>query len=95
MKVEVIDFYADWCNPCKVMSPAIQALQEEFPEENESGVKITKINVDSDPEAAKKYNIRSIPTLVFLKEGVESERSSGAKTKDFIKERINEIILNN
>jgi len=95
MKVEVIDFYADWCNPCKAMSPAIQALQEEFPEGNESGVTITKINVDSNPEEAKKYNIRSIPTLVFLKEGIESERASGAKTKDFIKERINEIILNN
>ncbi len=94
MKVEVIDFYADWCNPCKAMSPAIKALQEEFPEGNESGVKITKINVDTDPEAAKKYNIRSIPTLVFLKEGVESERLSGAKTKDFIKEKISDIILN-
>ena len=95
MKVEVIDFYADWCNPCKAMSPEIKALQEEFVEGNEAGVTITKINVDSEPEMAKKYNVRSIPTLVFLKEGVEKERSSGTKTKDFIKERINDLLLNN
>jgi len=92
MKLEVIDFYADWCNPCKAMSPAIQSLQEEFPEGNESGVTITKVNVDSEPDIAKKYNIRSIPTLVFVKEGVEQERASGTKTKDFIKERISDLI---
>ena len=53
MKLEVIDFYADWCNPCKAMSPAIKSLQAEFPEGNESGVTITKINVDSEPDLAK------------------------------------------
>ena len=94
MKLEVIDFYADWCNPCKAMSPAIKSLQAEFPEGNESGVTITKINVDSEPDLAKKYNIRSIPTLVFVKEGIEHERSSGPKTKDFIKEKINELLTN-
>jgi thioredoxin 1 len=95
MNIEIIDFYAEWCGPCKAMSPMIESMQKEFPEGNESGVTIRKVNVDSDPELAKKYNIRSIPTLVFIKDGVEKDRASGLKNKAFMEEKINEMILNN
>ncbi len=94
MNIEIIDFYAEWCGPCKAMTPMIESLQKEFPEGNESGVTIRKVNVDSDPDLAKKYNIRSIPTLVFIKEGVEMDRASGIKNKAFVEEKIGEMLIN-
>ena len=91
-KVEVIDFYADWCGPCKAMSPAIESLMESY-SENE-GVEIKKMNVDTNPEMAKEFNIRGIPTLVFIKDGVEAYRVSGVQSKAKIVEKIDEILAN-
>ena len=91
-KLELIDFYADWCVPCKAMDPAFESLKVEFPEGNKKGVTITKISVDTDEDTAKKYSIRSIPTLVYLKDGVEVNRISGMQTKDAMEKQINEIL---
>lgn len=91
-KLELIDFYAEWCGPCKAMAPAFESLKSEFPEGNDRGVTLTKINVDENEEISKKYLIRSIPTLVYLKDGVEVHRVSGMQSKDSMETKINEIL---
>ena len=90
-KVELIDFYADWCGPCRVMSPAIESLMNEHNSEG-SEVEIKKANVDQEPDLTSKYSIRSIPTLVFVKDGVETDRLSGVQSKDVISKKINELL---
>jgi thioredoxin 1 len=88
-KVEVIDFYANWCGPCKALTPTIDSLISEF-SDNES-VTIKKLNVDEDPETTQKYNVKGIPTLVFLKDGEEAARFSGVQSKDKITSKIQEL----
>ena len=91
-KLEVIDFYAEWCGPCNAMAPAFEKLKEEYPEGNDSGVVITKLNVDENEEIAREYSVRNIPTLVYLKDGVEVHRVSGMQSKDAMESKIKEIL---
>lgn len=90
-KIQVLDFYADWCNPCRVMLPAIDSLMLEHNVEG-SGVEIKKVNVDKEPVLTEKYKIISIPVLVFLKDGEEFARTVGAQSKDKIVTKINEAL---
>jgi len=62
--IVVVDFYADWCGPCKMMAPILDELAEKKPE-----ISIRKIDVDHNPASATKYSIRGIPTLLFFKDG--------------------------
>lgn len=71
-KTVLVDFYADWCGPCKMLSPII----EEIAKENEN-IKIAKINVDNEQEIAMKYQVMSIPTLIVINNGKETKRSVG------------------
>ena len=82
-KTVLIDFFADWCGPCKMLSPII----EQFAKENEK-VKVVKINVDELPDLAVKYGVRSIPTLVVIKIGEEVNRSVGLIDKSEILELV-------
>ena len=82
-KTVLIDFFADWCGPCKMLSPII----EQFAKENEK-VKVVKINVDELPDLAGKYGVRSIPTLVVIKNGEEVNRSVGLIDKSEILELV-------
>jgi thioredoxin 1 len=66
MNIEVLKFYADWCGPCKVLAQTLKGVDG-----------ITNINIDKDMETARKYGVRSVPLLVFLKDGVEIHRKSG------------------
>lgn len=75
----LIDFYADWCGPCKMLSPVVDQIAEE----NEN-VKVVKINVDNAQDLAMKYQVMSIPTLVVIKEGKEINRSVGLRDKSEI-----------
>ena len=78
-KTVLIDFYADWCGPCKMLSPVV----EQFANENEN-IKVVKINVDDEQDLAIKYGVMSIPTLVVIKNGQEVNRSVGLVSKDDI-----------
>lgn len=78
-KTVLVDFWADWCGPCKMLGPIIEEISE-------SGVnaKICKVNVDEQPELAMKYQVMSIPTLIVFKKGVEDKRSVGLVSKEEI-----------
>jgi thioredoxin 1 len=90
-KLQVIDFYAEWCGPCKAMGPAIEALALEYNVEG-SDIEIKKANVDQEKELSQKYAIRSIPTLIFLKDGEQADKLVGLQTKDSIRNKINEVL---
>ena len=73
----LVDFYADWCNPCKMMAPTVAKLAEAY----EGKVKVGKINVDEQPELASAFGVMSIPTLVVMKDGRVVNQSMGARPK--------------
>lgn len=83
-KTVLIDFYADWCGPCKMLAPVL----EEIAKEN-TNTKFVKINVDDAQELAMEYNIMSIPTLVVIKNGKEVNRTVGLASKSELMEIIN------
>lgn len=82
----LIDFYADWCGPCKMMAPVIDQLSSEY----ESTVKVGKLNVDESPETSRKYRVMSIPTLLIVKNGEVVEQIVGAVSKDKVAEKLNQ-----
>lgn len=75
----LIDFYADWCMPCKMLSPVIEEVAAEVTE-----AKICKINIDEEPELARQFEIMSIPTLVVMKDGNVVDKVSGVRGKEDI-----------
>lgn len=75
----LIDFYADWCMPCKMLAPVIEEIAEEVTE-----AKICKINIDEEPELAKEFQIMSIPTLAVMKDGQLVDKVSGVRGKEDI-----------
>ena len=76
----LIDFWADWCGPCKMQSPIVDAVAAEMGEQ----VKVCKVNVDEQASLALNYQIVSIPTLVFMKYGIFQEKMIGLQDKDTI-----------
>jgi len=86
-KPVLVDFWAEWCVPCKMIAPAV----EEIANENAEAIKVGKLNVDSNPAIASKYGIRSIPTLLLFKGGQVAEKIVGAISKDTIQEFVNKV----
>ena len=80
-KPVLIDFWASWCGPCKMMSPVIDEIAEEMGD----SIKVCKINIDEEQNLAVKYNVMSFPTFIVLKDGKEVDRSVGVQSKDEIK----------
>lgn len=83
-KTVLVDFWAEWCMPCKMMSPILNDLASDIPE----GYFVAKLDVDKNQASAQKYSIRSIPTLILFKDGKEVNRFVGVKTKDFLKKEM-------
>ena len=87
-KPTLVDFYADWCGPCRMMNPIIEETKTNLGDK----VTILKVNIDNNREISTKYNVRSIPTIILLKNGEIIWRKSGISTaKDLTKEIINLI----
>lgn len=72
-----VDFYADWCGPCKMMAPLVKELAEAY----DGRVKVGKLNVDENPDAATRYRVMSIPTFMIFKNGEKAESITGAVSK--------------
>lgn len=86
-KPVVIDFWADWCAPCKMMGPVFEELSEEMQE-----LKFAKVNVDEESELAGQFSIQGIPTISVVKQGKEIDRFSGFMAKEDLKEKIENIL---
>ena len=82
--IVIVDFYADWCGPCKMMSPII----DEISEENIENLKVGKVNVDDNQELAIKYNVMSIPTILIFKDGKVTKTFVGVTDKNEIKSEL-------
>lgn len=83
-RLTLVDFYADWCGPCKMMAPILETLAEEM----QDSVKIGKLDVDSDPDIARTYGVMNIPTILFLKGGSVVEKIVGVVPKETLVEKI-------
>ncbi len=79
----LVDFYADWCHPCQMIAPEIEALASSL-----EGVVVAKLNVDENQQTAREYGVMSIPTLILFKEGKEVDRIIGAVPRSAIEEKI-------
>ncbi len=85
--ITLVDFWATWCMPCKMMAPVLNNLSEELT----GNASIGKLDVDQNKAASLKYGVRSIPTLVLFKNGKEINRFVGVKTKDFLLKEIQKV----
>ena len=85
----VIDFYADWCGPCKMVAPILEELSEEY----KGKVNIYKIDTESEQELASAFGIRSIPSLLFVPKIGQPQMAQGALPKDALKEAIDNVLL--
>ncbi len=84
----VVDFGAEWCGPCRTLAPIVENLAAEY----DGKVKIGKLDVDNNPETAIKYGVRSIPTLLYLRDGVEVLKEAGAPTAAALKAKIDRLM---
>lgn len=84
MELKILDFRANWCAPCSRLEPILEEI------EKETGVTVQKIDVDEDEEHVIAYNVRNIPTLIFLKDGKVVDKISGTVSKDVLMNKVNE-----
>jgi len=86
--VTMVDFWAPWCGPCRMIAPVVEELAEDF----DGKAKIVKVDTDQEQEIAVKYGVRSIPTIIFFKDGVQVDTMVGAASKDAFAAKINSFL---
>ncbi len=86
--VSMVDFWAPWCGPCRMIAPVIEELSGDF----EGKAKICKVNTDEEQDLAVKYGIRSIPTILFMKNGEVVDQMVGASSKQAFADKINSLL---
>ncbi|HOE94126.1 MAG TPA: thioredoxin [Candidatus Cryptobacteroides sp.] len=87
-RLVLVDFWASWCGPCRMLSPIVDDIAKEF----EGKIEVAKCNIDDAEEVAAKYGIRSIPTLLFFKDGEVVDKTVGFVNKAEIEKRINNLL---
>jgi thioredoxin 1 len=87
-KPAIVDFWAEWCGPCKMVSPIVEELAKEYKDK----VKVAKMDVDQNRETPAKFGIRNIPTLIFFKNGEVAKTIIGAQPKSFIEEELKKLL---
>lgn len=87
-KVTLVDLWAEWCGPCRLMSPIVEELSAEY----EGKAVIGKLNVDNNQNVPLNYNVRGIPTFLLFKNGELKDKIVGAQTKQFLKEKIESLL---
>lgn len=85
----VADFFAEWCGPCQIMAPIILKIAEKYPK-----VKFAKVNVDEEQKLSNKYEVSSIPCIIFFKDGKEVDRIIGALDEEVFEEKIKDYMKN-
>ncbi len=85
----IIDFYADWCGPCKMVAPVLEELSKEY----EGKIKVYKIDTEAEQELAAIFGIRSIPSLLFIPKSEKPQMAQGALPKDALKDAIENVLL--
>ncbi|CAM3835476.1 thioredoxin [Marinicrinis lubricantis] len=88
-KLVLVDFYADWCGPCRMLSPVLNEINNEYGDQ----VTVAKVNVDENPKAAIQQQVMSIPTLKFVKNGKVLGTSVGFKSKEQLKNMLNSLLV--
>lgn len=84
----LVELWASWCPPCKMMEPVMNSLEKEF----EGKVKVCKINIDKNPKTSDKFDVKGVPTFLLVKAGEVIERAVAAKTEDQLKEMISKVL---
>jgi thioredoxin 1 len=84
----LVDFWAEWCGPCRTLAPIVEAAAEQYG----AAVQVSKLNVDDSPAVAQRYGIQGIPTLILFQDGVEKERIVGVVSQDKISRMIDRYI---
>jgi len=87
----IVDFYADWCGPCKMVAPILERLSEEY----KGRIDVYKVDTEAEQELAAVFGIRSIPSLLFIPKGGKPQMAMGAMPKESFDQAINEILLKN
>lgn len=85
----LVDFWAEWCGPCKALGPVLDGLASEYA----NRIKVVKVNVDENPNAPQQYKVRGLPTMVFFKNGQIADQLVGNQPKDTIKAAIEKVLL--
>lgn len=86
--VSMVDFWAPWCGPCRMLAPVIDSIAEEF----DGKANICKVNTDEQEALSAKFGIRSVPTIIYYKDGQEVDKTTGAVAAQAIKDKINALL---